>query len=109
MYLAGMAPGTYTFSGMKVILMENGMLLNAEQNVLAGASFPLKKGIENIMDFTGVPFHDAIKMASENVARVYNLKNRGTLEVGKRADIILVERKDSRLKIMQTYKGGFPV
>ena len=109
MYLVGMAPGMYSFSGMKVILMENGMLLNAEQNVLAGASFPLKKGIENIMDFTGVPFHDAIKMASENVARVYNLKNRGTLEVGKRADIILLEMKDSRLKIMQTYKGGFPV
>lgn len=105
-YLAGMAPGRYTFSGMEVILKEDGMLLNASQNVLAGASFPLKRGVGNIMKFTGVPLYSAVKMATENVAQIYKLGNRGTLETGKQADIIAFELHDNNLKITETYKGG---
>lgn len=107
-YLAGMAPGNYTFSGMNVILKEDGTLLNAEQNVLAGASFPLRKGVENVMKFTGMPLKDAMFMASENVAHLYNLKDRGTIASGKKADLVLIEKKREELKIRQTYKDGIP-
>ena len=41
-YLAGMAPGKYTFLESEVILTEDGMLLNPELNCLAGASFPFR-------------------------------------------------------------------
>jgi N-acetylglucosamine-6-phosphate deacetylase len=105
-YLAGMAPGKYTFSGMDVLLKEDGMLLNISQNVLAGASFPIKRGVGNMMKFTGIPLSSAVKMASENVAEIYNLKDRGTLELGKQADIILFELKEFNLNIKQTYKEG---
>lgn len=105
-YLSGMPPGNYTFSGMNVILKEDGMLLNAEQNVLAGASFPLLKGVENIMKFTGMSFGDAIELASGNVARIYNLDKRGRLERGKEADIVLIENKEGLLHIKQTFKRG---
>lgn len=105
-YLAGMAPGNYSFSGMKVILKEDGTLLNAEQNVLAGASFPLRKGVENIMKFTGMRVGDAIRLATENVARVFNLKDRGTLKPGNTADLILFEIREENLHIKETYKGG---
>jgi N-acetylglucosamine-6-phosphate deacetylase len=108
-YLAGMAPGKYTFAGMEVILKDDGTLLNASQNVLAGASFPLKKGIETMMKFTGIPLSSAIKMASENVAAIYNLKDRGTLETGRFADIILFEINDKNLKIKEVYKEGILV
>ena len=52
-YLAGMAAGKYIFLESEVILTEEGMLLNPELNCLAGASFPLKKGVENMINFTG--------------------------------------------------------
>lgn len=105
-YLAGMAPGKYTFSGMDVLLKEDGMLLNISQNVLAGASFPIKRGVGNMMKFTGIPLSAAVKMAAENVTEIYNLKDRGTLEVGKQADIILFELKEFNLDIKHTYKEG---
>ena len=108
-YLAGMAPGKYTFLGNEVILTEEGMLLNTESNCLAGASFPLKKGVENMMNFTGCSLTKAINMASENVARIYNLEDRGTLTLGKRADLILFEREDNKLKIKKTYLNGMLV
>jgi N-acetylglucosamine-6-phosphate deacetylase len=108
-YLAGMAPGNYRFAGMEVILKENGMLLNASQNCLAGASFPLKKGVENILEFAGVELYEAVKMASGNVARVYNLRDRGSLEAGKRADLVMIEKNGNKLNIRNTFKGGVPV
>lgn len=105
-YLAGMAPGKYIFLESEVILTEEGMLLNSENNCLAGASFPLKKGVENMMNITGCSLTKAINMASGNVARIYNLENRGILAPGKRADLILFERKDNQLQIRKTYLNG---
>ena len=105
-YLAGMAPGKYSFMESDVILTQEGMLLNAEQNCLAGASFPLKKGVENMMNFTGCSLTKAINMASGNVARIYNLYDRGILAPGNRADLILFLREDNQLQIKKTYLNG---
>lgn len=108
-YLAGMAPGKYSFLETEVILTEDGMLLNEELNCLAGASFPLKKGVENIMKFTGCSLSDAIKMSSENAARIFNLNDRGALEKGKRADLILFELEGDQLNIKKTFIKGVAV
>jgi N-acetylglucosamine-6-phosphate deacetylase len=105
-YLAGMAPGKYSFLESEIILTEEGMLLNAELNCLAGASFPLKKGIENMMNFTGCSITKAINMATGNVALIYDLNDRGTLTPGKRADLILFERAGNQLQIKKTYLSG---
>lgn len=106
-YLAGMKPGNYTFSGMNVILKEDGTLLNASQNVLAGASVPLRRGVGNIMRYAGLRLGDAVRLASENVAKIYNLRDRGRLDAGMNADIILLERKGDMLNIREVHKGGF--
>jgi N-acetylglucosamine-6-phosphate deacetylase len=108
-YLAGMAPGKYSFLESEVILTEEGMLLNAELNCLAGASFPLKKGVENMMNFTGCSLTKAINMASGNVARIYSLNDRGILAPGKRADLILFERESNQLLIKKTWLNGILV
>ncbi len=105
-YLAGMAPGKYTFLGSEVILTEEGMLKNTEMNCLAGASFPLKRGVENMIRFTGCTLAEAIDMASSNVAHIYRLTDRGALSVGKRADLILFERDDYQIRIRKTYLNG---
>ena len=105
-YLAGMAPGKYSFLGNDVILTDEGMLLNKKLNCLAGASFPLKKGVENIMNFTGCSLTKAINMASSNVAAIYSLQNRGKLSIGARADLILFGREKNELLIKKTYLNG---
>lgn len=106
MYLAGMKPGKYTFLGSEVILTEEGMLLNPELNCLAGASFPLIKGVENIMNFTGCSLYEAINMASGNVAAIYGFNDRGNLLQGRRADIILFEKEGNRMIVRKTILNG---
>jgi N-acetylglucosamine-6-phosphate deacetylase len=108
-YLAGMAPGKYRFMGSDVMLNDEGMLLNIESDCLAGASFPLKKGVENVMHFTGCSLTRAINMASRNVARIYGLTGRGSLAKGTRADLILFERDGNKLIIRKTILNGIIV
>jgi N-acetylglucosamine-6-phosphate deacetylase len=105
-FLAGMAPGKYSFLESEVYLTEEGMLLNSERNCLAGASFPLKSGVGNIIKFIGCSLENAIDMASGNVARILNLHERGSLVKGKRADIILFERAGSQIQVKKTYLNG---
>lgn len=105
-FLAGMAPGKYSFLESEVNLTSEGMIINTELNCLAGAFFPLKKGVENIMNFTGCSLTKAINMASGNVARIYGLSNRGTLDQGKRADIIQFERNRNEFMIRKTFLNG---
>jgi len=105
-YLAGMDPGRYKFGGSDVLLTPEGLLLNPELDCLAGASFPLKKGVENIMNFTGCSLTKAIDIASRNVARIYNLDDRGVIASGKRADLIIFEREGNQIKIKKTILQG---
>jgi N-acetylglucosamine-6-phosphate deacetylase len=108
-YLAGMTPGKYIFVESEVELTAEGMLKNTALNCLAGASFPLKTGVGNMMKFTGCSLEEAINMVSGNVARVYGLNDRGSLSIGKRADLILFEMDEYQLKIRKTYLNGEPV
>jgi N-acetylglucosamine-6-phosphate deacetylase len=105
-YLAGMAPGKYTFLESEVVLTVEGMLKNTVMNCLAGASFPLKTGVGNMMKFTECSLEEAVNMASKNVAEVYGMNDRGTLSSGKRADIILFEIEGDKICIRKTYLGG---
>jgi N-acetylglucosamine-6-phosphate deacetylase len=106
MFLAGMAPGKYNFLESEVILTDDGLLYDPLLNCLAGASFPLKKGVENIMNFTACSLTNAINMASRNVADVFDLKDRGKLISGMRADLILFERDGNRMIIRKTWIKG---
>lgn len=105
-YLAGMAPGKYTFLESEVMLTEEGMLKNIAMNCLAGASFPLKTGVGNMIKFTGCSLEEAVNMATQNVAAAYGLNDRGSLSPGKRGDIILFEKNADKLIIRKTYLNG---
>lgn len=105
-YLAGMPAGRYNFAGAAVILTEDGMLKSADQDVLAGASLPLIRGVENMIRFTGCTLGEAINMASGNVAKVFGWEDRGELLPGKRADLLLLASIDGHLAVRRTVVAG---
>jgi len=105
-HIAGMPPGIYDLYGEKVQLQENGIISIPSQNVLAGASFMITRGIINLMKFTGCSLADAVKTASKNPAELLDLKDRGEIEVGKRADLILFKIGDQEINIYKTYVAG---
>ena len=59
-----------------------------------------------MMKFTGCTLGEAINMATENVAGIYNLSDRGSLATGKRADLILFEKNENNIILKQVWVKG---
>jgi N-acetylglucosamine-6-phosphate deacetylase len=104
--LIGMAPGHYNYLGSEVLYTADGYLRNLKMNCLAGASLPLKRGVENIVDFTDCSLATAINMATRNVSKACKLTDRGHLIPGERADLILFKFENRKIFISQTMVKG---
>lgn len=106
-HYAALEPGEYkTSTGETIELTKDGMLRYPAQNVLYGSASPITKGVGYIMKVTGCTLAEAVQMASTNPARLYNLNDRGTLQPGKRADIILFTLENFQVNILETWVKG---
>ena len=104
---AALPPGQYkTKTGETIELTPEGKLHYPAQQVLYGSASPITKGIGYIQQVTGCSLADAIQMASTNPAKLYNLNDRGTLEAGKRADLVLFSMEDFEVQIQKTFVKG---
>jgi N-acetylglucosamine-6-phosphate deacetylase len=104
---AALPPGQYkTQTGETIELTKEGKLHYPAQQVLYGSASPLTKGVGYVMKVTGCSLADAIKMASTNPAKLYNLTDRGLLEVGKRADLVIFSMEDFEVQVQKTFVKG---
>ena len=104
--LSGMPPGSYQWNGKTVVMTDDGMLIDPGQNVLAGASFPISKGVYNMVHLAGCSLSDAVKMATATPAWVYHLDDRGSLREGLAADLVLFSIEDGKIVIRKTIVMG---
>jgi N-acetylglucosamine-6-phosphate deacetylase len=104
---ATLSPGIYqTETGETIELREDGLLHYPAQHCLYGSASPLTKSIEYISKVTGCTLSEAIRMASSNTAKLLGLSDRGRLEPGLNADLILFSLNDSQITIHKTSVKG---
>jgi len=107
---AALPPGQYvTPEGHTIELTPEGMLRYPAQNVLYGSASAISKGVAHIIKVTGCTTGEAIRMASTNPAELYGLQDRGLLEPGNRADLILFTIGEHKLEVRKTYVRGILV
>lgn len=87
MAATGLGDGTYSFGGQTTIVKDGTAM--TEDGHLAGSTSTLFDCVKVAISF-GIPTDDAIKMASENPARLMGL-NKGKIAVGYDADFIIVD------------------
>jgi N-acetylglucosamine-6-phosphate deacetylase len=104
--LAGMPPGKYEWDGKEVRLTDEGIILLEKENCFAGASLPVHVGVGNMMRFTGCSLKEAVEMATKNPAGLYGMKDRGGMEPGMRADLILFTLEKGKLNTRETFVAG---
>lgn len=96
----GVPEGEYDFDGMKVYVKDgtvrdkNGKLVTGAHSYDENMRTMYKKGFS--LEEVGTMF-------SENAATILNLKDRGKIAVGRRADIVVM---DKDLNVVQTYLNG---
>lgn len=98
----GMPDGRYKFGGQDVFV--KGIECRLESGVISGSVLTLNKAIKNMVEYTDLPLYKIINMASLNPAFVIGENRvRGSLEVGKEADITVVNKD---FDVCMTIVGG---
>lgn len=89
-------------TGLKVII-EDGVAKLLDRTAFAGSVATMDRLVKNMVQLANATLVDAVKMATETPARIVGLTDRGTLDVGKRADIVLF---DDNFCVSRTIVGG---
>lgn len=98
----GLPYGEYTLGGQKIIYKD--IVCRLEDGTVAGSVLHLNKGVWNVYKNSTIPLWECVNCASLNPAKAIGLdKSKGSIEVGKDADIIIT---DNEFNISKTIIGG---
>ena len=98
----GLPEGEYTLGGAKIIY--RGIVCRLEDGTVAGSVLHLNKGVWNVYTNSDIPLYECVNCASLNPATTLGLeKIKGSLEIGKDADIIIT---DGEFNVEKTIIGG---
>lgn len=104
---AGLPDGSESILGSLLngqrVIIEDGVAKMPDRKSFAGSVATADRLFRTMVKIADVPLHDAVKMLTKTPARIQNLNDRGTLEIGKRADIVLF---DDEFNILRTVVGG---
>ncbi|MGI6494845.1 MAG: ROK family protein [Kiritimatiellia bacterium] len=100
----GLADGDYVCGGLPVRL-EHGVARLRDGGALAGGSLTLWQCVRQAVSF-GIPFDDAVRMATRTPANLIGRSDLGRLAPGATADFLLVDRE--RMELRAVYIGGVP-
>lgn len=93
----GLPYGEYTLGGAKIIY--NDIVCRLEDGTVAGSVLPLNKGVWNVYTNSTIPLWECVNCASLNPATTIGLeKSKGSIEIGKDADIIITDNEFNVLK-----------
>ncbi len=89
----GTVESIYLIDDMTVEVVADGVCKLADHSALAGSIATMDRLIRTMVQKAEIPLEDAVRMASETPARIMGVLDRkGTLERGKDADIIALDR-----------------
>ncbi len=98
----GLPQGEYTLGGQKIIYRD--VVCRLEDGTVAGSVLTLNKGVWNVYTNSQIPLWECVNGASLNPATTLGIeKQKGSLDIGKDADIIIT---DNKFNVEKTIIGG---
>lgn len=99
---AGLPEGNYKMGGADVVVRDGAVFLT--DGTLTGGSISLFEAMKNLTRFAGIALEESIPTATEHPAKLLGVYGDvGSLEVGKRADFIVLDDKND---ISAVFVGG---
>ncbi|MCC2686811.1 MAG: N-acetylglucosamine-6-phosphate deacetylase [Paenibacillaceae bacterium] len=100
MQAMGLGDGEYVFGGHQV-QVANGVA-RLQDGSLASSTVTMNEALKHTVH-SGIPFHDAVLMATQTPADLLGLKHKGRIEEGADADLVLI---NSEFEVVWTMLGG---
>ena len=94
--------GEMTLGGLDVII-EDSMARLKSNGALAGSTLQYPIGLRHIHELTRIPLQDLVETTSWNQARALGLSDRGKLEPGFLADLVVL---NEHFEVQDTFLGG---
>ncbi len=101
---AGLPNGEHVLDG-RTFLLDDG-LIKLPSGVIAGSSVGLDKAVRNMVEKVGVSLPVTVQMATATPAKVLGLDEKGRLEPGFDADIVIM---DENFNVIETIVEGSTV
>lgn len=96
-----MVPGIYELGSQKVIVDETSARL--ESGALAGSILRMHHAVKNVFEHTHYSLSEVVNMATRNPANLLDIQDAGTIKIGKRADLVVL---DDAFEIEMTLVNG---
>lgn len=105
---AGCPPGKYKLGNIEAEVLESGRVCLPGTPYLAGSALEMHDAVGKAVAFSDATLEDALRMASANPAELFGLQDRGRMEIGQRADLVLFDwdAAANKMNIMATVVGG---
>ncbi len=97
----GMPPGEYQLGGQPIV--SDGVVCRRPDGTLAGSVLTLMGAVKNLYEATTIPLWECVGCATANPADVLGLRDKGSLEIGMDADIVITDRD---FGVKSTILGG---
>lgn len=99
MEATGMPNGKYSIGGIDVFMKDD--VVTTENGTLAGSTLNMLQAVKNLMQFANATLADAVICATLTPAKVVGIDNiTGSIEVGKRADISILDKELNHSKTL---------
>ncbi len=100
---AGLPDGNYKL-GVNDVIVENGDARLACGGSRAGSTLTMGAALKNLLEFTGKPLAEVLRLLTENPAKLIGVYDRmGSIEVGKKANLVVL---DEACNVLKTYVQG---
>lgn len=93
MQATGLGPGTYWLGDLEVTVTASGPRL--ADGRLASSILTMDQAVSNLVNWTSASLADAITAATATPAKRLGLSDRGTIESGRRADLVILDETGS--------------
>lgn len=97
----GLGDGDYELGRIQVVVRDG--QASTSSGRLAGSTLTMDQAVRNLVNFTGCSEAEALATASAVPAKVLGLRDRGSLAVGARADLVVL---DESMEVVATMVGG---
>lgn len=93
--------GPFTANDVEVEILDGLWVTKGRPELIQGSSLTMYKGFRNLLSW-GLSPEDAVKLTSTTPARIYSLDDIGSIEVGKKSDLVIM---DENYNIKSVIKG----